>query len=56
MSADHGDRVAGTPLVPYGEGDDGAGVAGQVVSAAGLAGSIPTVTFLHAEPISLLST
>jgi len=52
MSPNHGDGVAGAPFVADGEGDDGAGVAGQIVSAAGLAGGVPAVAFLDAAPIS----
>lgn len=46
MGADHGDWVAGFPVLTDGEGDNGGGIAGEVVLAAGLKGGIPRVSFL----------
>lgn len=46
MSADHGDGVAGFPCCADCEGYDGAGVAGEVILAAGLQGGGPGVSFL----------
>lgn len=36
MSTDHGDRIAGAPLLSYCEGDKSRGVASQIVLAAWL--------------------
>ena len=38
MRADHGDWIAGFPVGANGEGDDGAGIAGEVVLATGYTG------------------
>ena len=49
MGTHHGDGVAGFPLAADGEGDDGAGVAGEVVFAAGLEGGGPGVSVSGSE-------
>ena len=41
MCAYNGERVAGSPLRADGEGDEGGGVASQVILAAGLEGGVP---------------
>ena len=54
MCADHGNGVARFPLRADGEGDDGAGVAGEVVLVAGLERGGPWIPLL-VNNISLLA-
>lgn len=54
MGADHSHGIAWLPCAADGEGDDRAGVASEVVFAAGLEGRVPGVSFLRR--VSVVST
>jgi hypothetical protein len=54
MGTDHPNGVAGLPLLPDGKGDDGGGIAGQVVFLARLQLRGPRVSFLERTRSALL--
>lgn len=50
MGSNHANGVTGLPGGANGKGDDGTGIASEVVFAAGLKGRVPRVSFLRYTP------